>query len=236
VQCKGETSAGCRTRVLVVDGVAAAGSAIGEALEREPWVESTAVADSLPRAASAAADSSPDVVVVNVATTVSLEQVHEWATALDAAPVVAMGVDDEEGSMLACLEAGVVGYLLRSQRLSDLLEMTRRVAQGEAVALPHVTATLMRRLALRVAQSGTDRGGALLDRLTRREREVLLFVERGCSNKEIAAQLCIDVRTVKNHVHKILEKLEVNRRGEAARLARDRFRQVVDLRSVVPKV
>ena len=72
----------------------------------------------------------------------------------------------------------------------------------------------------RVASLPANRRGGVVAQLTSRELEVVELIERGFSTKEIAAQLTIAVTTVKNHVHSILEKLEVQRRGEAASLLR----------------
>jgi DNA-binding NarL/FixJ family response regulator len=85
------------------------------------------------------------------------------------------------------------------------------------VCSPQIAATLFRRVA---ALAGDRSPPASLGGLTEREREILTLIEHGCSNKEIARQLRVKVTTVKNHVHNILEKLGVSRRGAAARLAR----------------
>ena len=76
-----------------------------------------------------------------------------------------------------------------------------------------MTASLLRRVAALAAGNG---GGLPRAQLTSREREIVGLIDRGLSNKEIARDLGIEVATVKNHVHNILEKLQVHRRGEAA--------------------
>ena len=85
-------------------------------------------------------------------------------------------------------------------------------ARGEALVSPKITAGLLQRL----ADLASDRGRGALDvRLTRREAEILDLIDQGLSNKEIAHRLSIAVSTVKNHVHSILDKLDVDRRAEA---------------------
>ena len=91
------------------------------------------------------------------------------------------------------------------------------VLSHELPCSPGVAGALLRRVAALAAER---RGECGLERLTAREVEVLRLIERGLANREIAAQLCIELRTVKNHVHRILEKLGVDRRGQAAALMR----------------
>jgi DNA-binding NarL/FixJ family response regulator len=87
------------------------------------------------------------------------------------------------------------------------------VTRGEFLCSPGTAATLLRRVAALAAERHTADNGA---RLTPREQQVVRLIDEGLSNKEIARRLSIEVRTVKNHVHSILEKLQVRRRGEAA--------------------
>ena len=119
-------------------------------------------------------------------------------------------------------EAGAAGYLLRSDPLVELVAVIGSVARGETRCSPRVAAALLRRVA---TLSHERRHQAEPTRLTAREREVLQLVDDGLSNKQIARRLSIELRTVKNHVHHILEKFQVHRRAEAAarfRMARQR--------------
>jgi two-component system, NarL family, nitrate/nitrite response regulator NarL len=126
--------------------------------------------------------------------------------------VVALGVSDEEQSVLGCIEAGAVAYVTRDGTLADLVDTVNRATRGESLASPRIVGVLMRRAAL----SGRRGDRATVDALTSRELEVIRLIDQGLSNKEIASRLSIEVTTVKHHVHNILEKLSVHRRGEAA--------------------
>lgn len=155
----------------------------------------------------------PDLVLLHMAIP---ESIPTLRAIVDAAPdvrVVAIGVTDSESEVVACAEAGVAGYLLRDGSLDDLVATIQSVARGETLCSPRIAATLLRRLAALAAerQSWKFQG-----HLTPRELEIVQYIDLGLSNKEIAQRLSIEVRTVKNHVHNILEKLQVRRRGEAA--------------------
>ena len=99
----------------------------------------------------------------------------------------------------------------REGSLQDLLEGIRQVTRGEAHDSPQLVTVLLRRFAARRAPREP-----VLERLTARELEIVELIDQGLTNKEIAAQLYIELATVKNHVHNILEKLHVRRRTEAA--------------------
>jgi DNA-binding NarL/FixJ family response regulator len=157
--------------------------------------------------------SSFDIVLVNLATAESIDVIGALARAVAPVPVVALSVSDNTDEVIACAEAGVLGYLDRCGSLADLMAVIYGAIRGETLCSPRVTATLVRRVATLAAER---RSWNSPGHLTPREGEVLLLIEQGLSNKEIARRLSIEVRTVKNHVHNILEKLQVHRRGEAA--------------------
>ena len=95
----------------------------------------------------------------------------------------------------------------------------RAVAGGEAFCSPKVTGLLFTRLAESARER--ERLQALgLTYLTRREREIIALIEEGLSNKEIAVRLQIEIQTVKNHVHNVLDKLQITSRREAAQYVR----------------
>lgn len=131
--------------------------------------------------------------------------------------IVVMAIAEEIG-VLPWAEAGVSGYVTRGMDVQGLLETIRSVSRGEFPCSPRVAAALSRRLA-DVSTHYTDAARGPTS-LTGREREILRLVEAGLSNREIATSLVIEVSTVKNHVHSILDKLGVATRGEAAALAR----------------
>ena len=134
--------------------------------------------------------------------------------ALDGVRVVVLTTFDEDEDVLAALEAGAAGYLLKDIGPSALREAIRVVAGGEALLSPAVTTTVLARLGEHLAAQVEP---GLLDGLTPREREVLALVGRGMSNDEIGAALFLSPATARTYVSRLLAKLR----------ARDRSRLVV---------
>lgn len=131
--------------------------------------------------------------------------------------ILVMGVSARSEKILKFIEAGAAGYILRNESIDELLEAIRAVQQGKALVSPEIAAALIGRVAeLAQILSHIDPEVAASADLTPREREVLELIAQNLKNREIADRLVIEVGTVKNHVHNILEKLEVNSRQEAA--------------------
>jgi DNA-binding NarL/FixJ family response regulator len=147
----------------------------------------------------------PDVVIVG----------EQQAGPSPAQKVAVLGVREQEADVIAWAEAGAAGYVSREGSGDDLRAALEAAAAGETVASPRMVAALLRRLNA-VAHGGAAHGLDAAATLTPREQQVARLVSEGLSNKEIAAQLCIEVATVKNHVHNILQKLDVPGRGQAA--------------------
>ena len=121
----------------------------------------------------------------------------------------------EEEAVTSSIVAGASGYLLKNVGRADLLRTIRGVAGGENLLDPSVTGKVMQRLA-RLAAREEER---TIDAISDREREVLVLVARGMTNKEIAETLVISENTARNHVSRILDKLGLSRRSEAASFA-----------------
>jgi DNA-binding NarL/FixJ family response regulator len=131
--------------------------------------------------------------------------------------VVAFAVPETESDIIACAEAGVAACVTREASFGELVATIERVGSGESLCSPQVAAVLLRRVATLAAARSVEPASAL----TGREREILDLIDEGLSNKQIAQRLCIELPTVKNHVHNLLEKLDVQSRYEAAALMRN---------------
>lgn len=127
------------------------------------------------------------------------------------APIVAFAVPDDDGHVIELAEAGVLGFVGREATLDELVAAVRSAVRGEASFPPRVATALLHRISTPAPRMPT----ADVASLTVRERQIVQILAEGLTNKEIAARLSIEVATVKNHVHNILEKLQVSRRTEA---------------------
>jgi DNA-binding NarL/FixJ family response regulator len=156
------------------------------------------------------------VVVVDLAASDGVGAVRSVFDTVPHASVVAVALPESEADVMACAEAGATGYVTRGGDVGDIDAAIKSAARGEAGFPPTITAVLLRRLALMSRHSEVPQ----LD-LTRRERDVFELMAKGYSNKEIALRLAIALSTVKHHVHSILDKLQVDRRGAAVALLND---------------
>ena len=209
----GVTTNGAVIRVLVVDDSRLFRDALASLLRSESWVEEVETAPDSASALRHAIGFPPTITLLNMAMARSVDSLRTLAHSERRARVVSIGVSEDEAEIIACAEAGAAGYLLRADPLSQLRAVIQSVAKGEALCSPRVAATLLGHVTTLAAERGPHGGFA---QLTAREYEVLTLLEDDLSNREIAERLCIEVRTVKNHVHSILDKLGVDRRGRAA--------------------
>ncbi len=132
------------------------------------------------------------------------------------AKVVALGVTNSRNDILVCIEAGASAYTLSDASLSELADTMRSAHRGGVVCPPEISSYLFERLATVRRELGIKQEGKQ-EQFTRRESQILQLVADGLSNKEIASHLGLELQTVKNYVHNILEKLRVqNRRAAAA--------------------
>lgn len=164
----------------------------------------------------------PDIVLVDAATVRASEVVALVRNILPATRVVAFAVAaEDEDEVLACAEAGVAGFVARSASVEELVAALRSAVLGEVRCPPQVAAVVFRQ----VARLAAYRKVMLHEPgLTHRETEIVSLIESGLTNKEIAQRLGIEVATVKNHVHNLLEKLHVRRRWDVATIVRSQQR------------
>ncbi len=136
--------------------------------------------------------------------------------------VLVFGLETDLQLILSCLEGGAAAYSLETDTTETLLEQIRALWQGQPIIAPAITALLIARvyeLAANQRQQGKNSRAKLAD-LTERELEVLHLLKGGYSNRAIAEELVLEIGTVKNHVHHILQKLNVTSRRAAMRYAK----------------
>lgn len=161
----------------------------------------------------------PDVALLDAALVDGQSTLHRMRDSLPALRIVAFAVSDSEDDVIACAEAGISAYVSCEASTDDLIGAVHQAMRGEFVCTPRVTALLLTHVA---ALSAERMPVSSLNVLTQREKEIVPLIEQGLSNKEIARRLNVEAATVKNHVHNILGKLRVRRRGEVVACIRRR--------------
>lgn len=205
------------TRVLIVAGVRFYREGLRKVLPSFEGFEVVGAVASSEQSVQAALSTDPDVVLIDDAVEGSLDLVRELRRALVDVRVVAIGVTDDADDVLEWAEAGVSAYASRDASLDDLVQTMRNAMRGRLKCSPRVASALFERLHRRSTSTGRKRRTRRkIERLTPRETQVVALLRRGMSNKRIATTLGISVATVKNHVHRVLQKLDLSRRSEVA--------------------
>lgn len=146
-----------------------------------------------------------------------VEWVREITRAHPESRIVVAGIPSLEHVILAYIEAGALAYVPHDETVERVLDALPAVLRGEAYVAPDVAPALIGRLTrLRQAYVEPETAGSRLEALTPRERQVLELIGQCLSNREIADRLLIEIGTVKNHVHNVLDKLEMTNRRQAA--------------------
>lgn len=200
-------------QILLAIGVRLYRDGLSEMLARHGGFKVVAIAADRSTALEHSHQLQPDIVLLDISMLEGLQFVHELRAVAPGTAVVATAIADMDGEIVAYAEAGVAGFVTRDQSLADAVHVMERVACGESPCSPRTAAALLRRVAVLSAQRRTP---SPPDGLTPRESQIVGLIARGRSNKEIARELCIEISTVKNHVHNMLEKLGVRGRAEAA--------------------
>ncbi len=211
-------------RVLIADDQAVVRMGFTAMLDSQPDMTVVGTAADGGQAIRMAREFRPDVVLMDIrmpvldgiAATGALRQ--EAGTSGGEAPrVLVLTTFDLDDYVYDALRAGASGFLLKDATPEEILAAVRVIGAGEALLAPSVTRRLIAEFASRKMLAAPPE----LDRLTPREREVLLHIAAGLTNAEIAARLCLAEQTVKSHVSAVLFKLELRDRVRAVILAYD---------------
>ena len=201
-------------RLLVVDDHEVVRQGLVALLDRRTGFEVVAQAGSVAEAIDAAARFEPDLVIMDVRLPdgTGIEACREIRAAHPATRVIMLTSYPDEEAVLSAIIAGASGYLLKQIRGRDLVAALEAVGRGESLLDPAVTEKVLERVRRVATGAATDE----LAELTSQERKILLLVAEGKTNKEIAADVFLSDKTVKNYVSSILSKLNLQRRTQAA--------------------
>jgi len=201
-------------RLLIVDDHEVVRQGLVALLDRREGFQVVAEAGTVAEAIEQAHRFEPDIVVMDVRLPdgSGIEACREIRSDLAATRVVMLTSYPDEEAVLSAIVAGAAGYLLKQIRARDLVAALEAVGRGESLLDPAVTEKVLERVR-RIATGGqTDE----LASLTSQEQKILMLVAEGKTNKEIAADVFLSDKTVKNYVSSILSKLNLERRAQAA--------------------
>jgi len=199
-------------RVLIADDHAVLRHGLRLILNEVPDLTVVGEATNGEEAVALALGLAPDVVLMDVdmPDLGGIEATRRIHTAQSGVHILMLTVSSRERDLVAAIKAGARGYILKSAEAEQVVDAIRRIAAGEAILPPTLSARVLDELV-----SPTPTPG----KLTPREIDVLQLVARGLGNKEIAVELSISAHTVKSHVRHILGKLSLRSRTEAAAYA-----------------
>ncbi len=203
-----------KIKILIADDHAFVRESTRRILEQESDLEVIGEAGDGEEAIRLATSFKPDVAIIDVAMPKldGIEATRQIKTLCPAITVLILSAYDDDQFVFSLLEAGAAGYLLKSVRGQEIVDAVRAVYSGESVLHPAVARKVLNRFARPSAEVDTKKSSELL---SDRETEVLKLVTKGLSNKDIADELCLSVRTVQGHLANIFNKLQVSSRTEA---------------------
>ena len=204
------------TRVLIVDDHPVFRDGLAGLLATLPDVEIAGTAGTAEEALAVLRDSAPDIVLmdINLPGASGVEATRAVLAAAPATAVLVVSMVDDDDSVFAALAAGARGYVLKGASASEITAALRTVAAGGAVFGAGIANRLLATTPARLPSPARH------DDLTAREREVLSLLADGASNRQIARSLGVSLKTVQNHVSRILDKLQAADRTQAALRAR----------------
>jgi two-component system response regulator DevR len=203
-------------RILIVDDHAVVRKGLQSVLADEEDLELVGEAASASESVTKAMVLRPDVVLMDIRMgegddASGIDGCRRIRNELPNTQVIMFTSYGQKESVLSSIMAGARGFLTKNVSHAELVAAIRAVGQGKSLLDPSVTRDVIERLAeLSKASAGSEGS------LSEREKEVLLLIAQGCTNKEIAARLFLSPYTARNHVIRILDKLGLSRRSEAA--------------------
>ncbi len=206
-----------RVRILVADDHGLVRAGLRALLNDEADLEVVGEAADGDEALRRTSELQPDLVLMDISMpgTGGIEAARRIKDQAPATRVLMMTVHEDEGLLQESIRSGASGYIVKRALESELIDAIRAVCQGHIYVHPTMTRALLRGAAAGLSEA------ALAEPLTPREREVLTYVARGYTNRQIADQLTLSVRTVESHRANLMTKLGLRTRADVVRYARE---------------
>jgi DNA-binding NarL/FixJ family response regulator len=203
-----------RLRVVVVSEVRILREGLAEILERGPSVSVVGVSIDLAEVVALRPVWRPHIVLLDAAYPAGVAAVTQTHKVMPDLRIVVFAVREIEEDIIAWAEAGAIGYVPNTAALADLVHLVTNIHDGEQICSGRVAGGLLRRIAVTASFGNSRSTSCPAPALTARERQAAELIAIGLSDKEIARRLKIGVGTTKSHVHNLLGKLNVQRRGQ----------------------
>lgn len=202
--------------VLIVSAVRFLREAVAEIIRSHQAFLIAGVAGDLAEGSAIALERQPDIVLLDAAFPNGAAAVGRMRAAVPQATVVVLAVAESDERVVAWAEAGASGYIPSAAAPGDLAPFLKAIMRGEQPCSERAAARLLRRMASGEHTSGARAMRSERSVLTAREAQIVRLIDAGLSNKEIARRLNIEVATTKSHVHNLLGKLDLQRRGQVS--------------------
>jgi DNA-binding NarL/FixJ family response regulator len=202
--------------VIVVSEVRLLGEGLALALEREASLSVCGCFGALDDALRSLAPLQPDIVLLNTSLRAATDAITRLRAVAPGVKVIALAIDENLEDVVAWAQAGAAGYIPSTAALRDVAPLLADIVRGEQPCAARVAAGLLRRVGDMSPSKGFAAATVSPAMPTAREMQVLEMISSGLSNKEIARRLNIGLATTKSHVHNLLGKLGLQRRGQAA--------------------
>lgn len=206
-------------KILLTDDHHLFREGLSRILQDSPGIELMATAASGEEAQKCVKIAKPDIILMDI-NMPGIGGIEATRQILDRHPeikVIMLTISEEDQDLFSAVQAGAKGYILKNSSSKELLDAIRRVQSGEAIINPKLAVKLLDEFSALYSSTRPPKAPTPeTESLTDRERDVLKYVARGLSNKEIGDQLSISPHTVKAHLRSILDKLQLRGRVDAA--------------------
>jgi len=210
-----------KTRILIIEDNPLLREGISAIIKRQPDIRVVSEPGSRKKPLQKIRDLKPDILLLDLGLRGqnSLELVKTVKAHFQQTRVIVMDLAPTEADILVFVREGVSGFVLKGASTKDFLKTIRGVSHGKKILPPLMTESLFSQIVEQAVSGPMSPRIIEAVRMTKREREVILLIADGMSNKEIATSLHLSTYTVKSHVHNILEKLLLHSRVQLAKYA-----------------